>query len=60
MDAKRCDRCGAFYDTKYKWEYKVVKCDPHPDSIGISVVDLCHNCMYELEKWLKEKNNETD
>jgi hypothetical protein len=51
MNAKKCDRCGALYDPKVSWEYSVIKdCPPYPEQR----IDLCHNCMYELEKWLQE------
>lgn len=53
MDAKKCDRCGALYDPwayGEAWRYSVVKdCHPYPEH----KLDLCHNCMYELEKWIE-------
>lgn len=53
MDAKKCDRCGALYDpVKKDYLFFVTKCNhPYPDT----VVDLCYNCSYDLEEWLKEK-----
>lgn len=63
MDAKKCDRCGALYDPwafgdseSNAWRYSVVKdCHPYPEEHEL---DLCHNCKYELEKWLEgDKKN---
>lgn len=49
-NAKKCDRCGALYDHAEAWRYSVVKdCHPYPEH----KLDLCHNCMYELEKWIE-------
>lgn len=53
MNAKKCDRCGALYEhnIKFGWKYSVIKdCHPYPEQR----IDLCHNCMYELEKWLEK------
>ena len=53
MDAKKCDRCGAFYNPLAfgkAWRYSVVKdCHPYPEH----KVDLCNNCRLELEMWLE-------
>ena len=51
MNAKKCDRCGALYENNLSWKYSVLKdCYPYSDQ----KIDLCNNCMYELEKWLKK------
>ena len=49
-DAKKCDRCGAFYNELPGWRYKVVK-NEYPT---LQSIDLCNNCNYELEEWLKK------
>lgn len=63
-NAKKCDRCGALYDPWIfpsvsfveAWRYSVVKdCHPYPEEHKL---DLCHNCMYELEKWLEGEKHE--
>lgn len=60
MDAKRCDRCGAFFspmeDSKGSrwedewWRYYIGK-DNHP--YGTTELDLCLNCRKELYRWIK-------
>ncbi len=57
MNAKKCDRCGALYvpydflKTGEAWRYSVVKCcHPYPDM----TLDLCNNCLFDLEKWVKK------
>ena len=63
MDAKKCDRCGALYNpwafgNSNAWRYSVVKdCHPYPEEYKL---DLCHNCSYELEKWIGSKANGKD
>lgn len=52
-DAKKCDRCGAFYD-------------PHHPTINIlkgiglttKIIDLCPVCQDSLESWLTLKPKE--
>ena len=61
MDAKKCDRCGAFYDPwafGEAWRYSVVEdCHPYPEEHKL---DLCHNCKFALEKWIEgDKKNGT-
>lgn len=59
MNAKKCDRCGAFYEQKATdgmYKYKVIK-DGYPYS---AVIDLCPNCTDELEKWVVEKEKDND
>lgn len=60
-DAKKCDRCGKFYDAY----------EPINDASGFrfinswngalqGIYDLCPDCMEELTKWLtnpKEEKN---
>lgn len=54
MDAKKCDRCGEYYvPNVFKWSYRVEK-----NALPISRIDLCHNCMCELETWLKGEKHE--
>ena len=59
MIAKKCDRCGSLYEEKLDcrdvWRYNVTKdCYPYPDKIEL---DLCYNCKYDLEQWLKGTKN---
>ena len=57
MTAKKCDRCGKFYDpytfdSSESYRYDVIKdCHPYPNTIKI---DLCLTCKSELVKWLNE------
>lgn len=67
-DAKKCDRCGAFYTdittglskcrddeftfTHIKLIYSTIRSKP---------IDLCQRCIDELSKWLNnEENNKED
>lgn len=70
MDAKKCDRCGRFYEEygEYKvvntFEYKVKKTSViqmgtktgQGDFIHKSQFDLCPLCMDELDKFLTDPN----
>lgn len=48
MNAKRCDRCGKFFVEGYRGKYKLIVhlCN---------IVDLCDDCMNDLEEWMNEK-----
>lgn len=61
MNAKKCDRCGKFYD---EYNTKSFNCDPNIVTLhqklndGICYLvkdyDLCPECMAELQEWLNE------
>lgn len=66
MNAKKCDRCGTFYDS-YGREVNETDSDKikrlfqnNRDGIGLSKsdgyisphIDLCPSCLEELIKWL--------
>lgn len=59
MNAKCCDRCGEFYKSyqmkihKSGYGYNKLKFTSE-DFTYDAIYDLCPNCMYELQKWLKE------
>ena len=48
MDAKKCDRCGDYYVPAIGWSYRIEK-----HEIPVERVDLCNNCMYAFEEWMK-------
>ena len=56
-DAKKCDRCGKFYEKdenrskKYKRHYAL-----SDNRIG-RFVDLCDECKYDLEKFMECKES---
>lgn len=54
--AKRCDRCGRFYEIdpnlKEEYEYRV--------KAGRSDIDLCTKCAKELQDWMKTKNEQAE
>lgn len=57
MNAKRCDRCGKFYQaSKEKSKYILMNNDPTKAYKRISQVDLCENCLKALERWMKNDN----
>lgn len=54
MDAKRCDRCGRFYNRDYYEHFKLISYK----SIAFGQqLDLCKNCAKDFEKWLKKVRN---
>ena len=52
-DAKKCDRCGAFYVMYVNPILQITK-DNHPYSP--THIDLCPQCVEELKQWLNLKN----
>ena len=52
-DAKKCDRCGAYYEFKNDF---IRICDEKGYSMGS--YDLCPSCMNELKKFLRGKKDE--
>lgn len=50
-DAKKCDRCGSFYES-YKAKYLLVTNNFN------DFKDLCPVCNNELERWLKLRPKE--
>ncbi len=59
MDAKCCDRCGTFYKNYYMklkksgHGYNTLKITDEGSGYNITL-DLCPNCMGEVQKWIKE------
>lgn len=60
MDAKKCDRCGAFYmqpsktaDVKASIEKAVLK-----ERHITDVCDLCPDCVRAFYNWLRSANND--
>ena len=63
-NAKRCDRCGLYYD-----EYNIrnnsekinivmiINIDSKDDYYSHGPYDLCPACSNELMKWLKKENS---
>ena len=52
-DAKKCDRCGAFYET---YDQKIIiKKDT---GLRIITMDLCPVCQDSIESWLTLKPKE--
>lgn len=51
-DAKKCDRCGAFYVQNREPNYKVTY-DDFGELIDPITYDLCDNCTMKLEAFLK-------
>lgn len=55
-NAKRCDRCNRFYNSNddFKPHYKMVSISPKPSNYKRNV-DLCQDCLKELENWFEYK-----
>jgi len=63
MNAKKCDRCGAYYMEKEQGAFDFIIKDLHETVAGISgqrpramemilkVVDLCPSCTKDLRRW---------
>lgn len=63
MNAKKCDRCGAYYDENKM--YKETNLIPGSVLIGMSLLcrdsrygneyDLCDSCLTDLKEFLKNE-----
>ena len=63
-NAKKCDRCGKFYD-----EYNTCRNNKKPNGIQVisldtnhkyfeyALIDLCPECMDQFQEWLKPVGN---
>lgn len=56
MDAKKCDRCGSYYDKYGKPPYVVRKTSDFCENT--EAVDLCKMCSLELSEWFFAKKLE--
>ena len=58
MDAKKCDRCGRFYETGNR--SNVIQTGTIEELTGLfmdaKLFDLCPLCMDELDKFLNDPN----
>lgn len=50
-DAKKCDRCGEFYNNEPRPSFIIIK-----NTYSFPCIDLCPKCIEELKKWLELKN----
>lgn len=51
MTAKKCDRCGAYYDkTDVRPEINIVQ---FKNGFTTNFIDLCEECQRKLESFLK-------
>lgn len=53
MNAKKCDRCGSYYDKYGKPPYVVRKTSDFSETT--EAVDLCKMCSLELSEWFLAK-----
>lgn len=64
MDAKKCDRCGAFYDrygTKTQaTEIRLINGDTCNKCACDKAYELCPECMKEVETWINAKRDTAD
>lgn len=51
-NAKKCDRCGAFYDEIINPNLRI---EEHNYPF-VNYIDLCPQCVEELKQWLNSKN----
>lgn len=52
MNAKKCDRCKSLYEERCTPDLQLIRYR-HP--YGDERIDLCPECLSELEKWLVEQ-----
>lgn len=59
MNAKKCDRCGKFYE-HYNGDDIIMSHNFFKAVYGKRTYDLCPECMEKLREWFKEgdKTNE--
>lgn len=64
MDAKKCDRCGAFYEKygskKQATEIKIINGDDNNRCACDRSYELCPECMREVETWINAKRDTAD
>lgn len=51
MIARKCDRCGAYYEMDYRRSIVSIDTPNHPDR----QYDLCPNCTADFNIWIKDK-----
>lgn len=56
MNAKKCDRCGNYYDKNVKPEFGLGRRNSLNDYLDY--VDLCKKCTDELEEWFNAEKIE--
>lgn len=56
MNAKKCDRCGRYYDKNVRQSYILSKQQVLSDNL--EMLDLCSRCTAELEEWFNSKKIE--
>ena len=63
MIARKCDRCGAFYDSPKEGELAGFQWVCGPSWSRLKLIDLCPDCTDKLSDWLEpseEKPNRTE
>ncbi len=53
MNAKKCNRCGTYYDENSKI---LLLGTDKSELYGFETIDLCEICSQEFEKWLKKED----
>ena len=54
-DAKKCDRCGKYYENKNPG-FSISRLKYAGDLMGRIEIDLCEDCCEQFNKWLEDKN----
>lgn len=55
-DAKKCNRCGRFYDAEYGGRFLVIRKNLFYIPSPIIAGDLCSNCLKDFERFLANKD----
>ena len=59
-DAKKCDRCGAYYE-EIDDAHPIYRISKYVDPTrGYKILDLCHNCTYDLFGFMEEHKEESE
>lgn len=59
MKAYKCDRCGKYMDSTihmFNFDYFVTR----GNNPSTTALDLCRDCMKELNDWMEKKEGEED
>lgn len=55
MNAKKCDRCGSYYEPTNEGN-NALKIFNIFSLVGMKITrDICPDCMDDLQKWLKQE-----
>lgn len=54
MIAKKCDRCGTYYDSKPQHYSAGIRVKTKTGNTYLKSLDLCDECVQDLERWINK------